>query len=40
MALARLHSRLLQCQVESEDATTLRDRVLVPALVATVKREP
>jgi hypothetical protein len=38
MALARLHSRLLQCQVDAEDATILRDHVLVPALVETVKR--
>jgi hypothetical protein len=38
MALARLHSRLLQCQVDVEDATVLRDHVLVPALVAAVKR--
>lgn len=33
MGLARLHSRLLQCQVAPEDATVLRDHVLVPALV-------
>jgi len=37
MALARLHSRLLQCQVEAQDSTELRDRVLIPALVDAVK---
>jgi hypothetical protein len=37
MALARMHSRLLQCQVDYADATELRDRVLVPALVQAVK---
>jgi hypothetical protein len=38
MALARLHSRLLQCQVDSRDAVALRDRVLIPALVDSVKQ--
>jgi hypothetical protein len=38
MALARLHSRLLQCQVGSADAIDVRDRVLVPALLEAVKR--
>ncbi len=38
MALARLHSRLLQCQVAGDDAMALRDKVLVPALVDSVKR--
>lgn len=38
MALARLHSRLLQCQVDAVDGNELRDRVLVPALVEAVKR--
>ncbi len=37
MALARLHSRLLQCQVDPRDGEALRDRVLVPALVDSVK---
>jgi hypothetical protein len=38
MALARIHSRLLQCQVADDDATALRDHVLVPALIAATKR--
>jgi hypothetical protein len=38
MALARLHSRLLQCQVSPEDGDALRDRVLIPALLDGVKR--
>jgi hypothetical protein len=38
MALARLHSRLLQCQVSAEDGNALRDVVLIPALVDAVKR--
>lgn len=38
MALARLHSRLLQCQVSTEDGTALRDNVLIPALLDAVKR--
>jgi hypothetical protein len=38
MALARLHSRLLQCQVSPEDGDAFRDRVLIPALVEAVKR--
>ena len=37
MALARMHSRLLQCQIDVADANELRDRVLVPALVQAVK---
>jgi hypothetical protein len=32
MGLARLHARLMQCQVASEDAVALRDGVLVPEL--------
>jgi len=32
MGLARLHSRLLQCQFDAWDAIALRDGVLVPAL--------
>jgi hypothetical protein len=38
MALARLHSRLLQCQVSTEDGNALRDRVLIVALLDAVKR--
>jgi hypothetical protein len=38
MALARLHSRLLQCQTDADDVTVLRDHVLVPALVEAAKR--
>jgi hypothetical protein len=38
MALARLHSRLLQCQVDGADSVDLRDRVLVPALADAVQR--
>jgi hypothetical protein len=38
MALARLYSRLLQCQVDPEDGTALRDNVLVPAVSAVVKQ--
>jgi len=38
MALARLYSRLLQCQVDPEDGDALRDKVLLPALQAAVKR--
>ncbi|MFM2417584.1 MAG: hypothetical protein RL385_2307, partial [Pseudomonadota bacterium] len=38
MALARLYSRLLQCQVDAPDGTALRDRVLVPALRDVVKQ--
>lgn len=38
MALARLHTRLLLCQVSPEDGDALRDRVLIPALVQAVKR--
>ena len=38
MALARLHSRLLQCQTDTDDVTVLRDHVLVPALVETAAR--
>jgi hypothetical protein len=37
MALARMHARLLQCQIDSEDATVLRDHVLVPALASAAK---
>ncbi|MEY4514519.1 MAG: hypothetical protein RLZZ450_6641 [Pseudomonadota bacterium] len=33
MGLARLHSRLLQCQFDAWDAIALRDGVLVPALI-------
>jgi len=33
MGLARLHSRLLQCQFDAWDAIALRDGVLVPALM-------
>jgi hypothetical protein len=37
MALARMHARLLQCQIDSDDATVLRDHVLVPALASAAK---
>jgi hypothetical protein len=37
MALARMHGRLLQCQIDPDDATVLRDHVLVPALAAAAK---
>lgn len=33
MGLARLHARLVQCQVDVNDAIALRDGVLVPALM-------
>ncbi|MDB4973726.1 MAG: hypothetical protein JWN48_2067 [Myxococcaceae bacterium] len=41
MGLARLHSRLLLCQVDLVDVTALRDTVLVPALLkaSTTDRE-
>lgn len=38
MALARLHSRLLQCQVSAEDGNAVRDNILIAALVDAVKR--
>jgi hypothetical protein len=31
-ALGRLHTRLLTCQIDSEDVPALRDNVLIPAL--------
>ena len=36
-AIARLHARLMWCQVSDEDLVPLRDRVLVPALVQVLK---
>lgn len=38
MALARLHSRLLLCQVNPDDSDAFRDRVIIPALGEAVKR--
>jgi hypothetical protein len=38
MALARLHSRLMQCQISNEDGNALRDNILIAALVDAVKR--
>jgi hypothetical protein len=35
-AMARLHTRLLWCQVDDDDLAQLRDRVLVPALAELV----
>ncbi|MFT3925017.1 MAG: hypothetical protein QM778_20955 [Myxococcales bacterium] len=40
VGISHLHHRLLQCQVDGADAEALRDRVLVPSLVAAVKRKP
>ncbi len=39
MALARLHARLVLCQVDGSDAVGLRDHVLVPATVDAAKRD-
>jgi hypothetical protein len=38
MALARLHSRLLQCQVSPEDGDGLRDNIIIPALSEALAR--
>ncbi|HEX6239747.1 MAG TPA: hypothetical protein VFZ61_02590 [Polyangiales bacterium] len=38
MALARLHSRLLQCQVSSEDGDGFRDNIIIPALADALAR--
>jgi hypothetical protein len=38
MALARLYSRLLQCQVDPADGDALRDNVLIPELAEVVKK--
>jgi hypothetical protein len=38
-ALARLHSRLLWCQVDGQDMEQFRDRALVPATTETFKNE-
>ncbi|MEO8213142.1 MAG: hypothetical protein ABI560_08115 [Myxococcales bacterium] len=35
-AMARLHARLLWCQVDSDDLQEFRDRVLVPSLMAAL----
>ncbi|MES1172298.1 MAG: hypothetical protein ABUL77_03585 [Bacteroidota bacterium] len=35
-AMARLHARLLWCQVDADDLEEFRDRVLVPALAAAL----
>jgi hypothetical protein len=37
IALARLHSRMLWCQIDNSDLVPLRDRVLVPAAADIVK---
>jgi hypothetical protein len=39
-AVGRLHTRLLACQVESEDLPALRDDVLIPALAGAVALDP
>jgi hypothetical protein len=38
MALARLHSRLLQCQVSAEDGDGIRDSIIIPALSDALTR--
>jgi hypothetical protein len=38
MALARLHSRLLQCQVSPEDGDGLRDNIIIPSLSEALAR--
>ena len=41
IALGRIHTRLLACQVENEDLVGLRDQVLIPALEEALnKAEP
>lgn len=40
VGVSHLHQRLLQCQVDAADGDALRDRVLVPSLVAAAKRQP
>ncbi len=41
IALGRIHTRLLACQVEEDDVAGLRDHVLIPALEAAIdKPEP
>jgi hypothetical protein len=37
-ALARMHSRLLLCQVDDDDERTLMDHVLVPSLAAELQK--
>lgn len=37
-AMARLHARLLWCQVDADDLQEFRDRVLVPALADALKK--
>ncbi|HEY6878374.1 MAG TPA: hypothetical protein VI299_10175, partial [Polyangiales bacterium] len=37
MGLARLHTRLLSCQFDQEDAVSLRDGVLEPALLEATR---
>ena len=36
--MARLHARLLWCQVDADDLPEFRDRVLVPALADALKK--
>lgn len=38
IALGRMHTRLLACQVEDDDVTGLRDQVLIPALDEELKK--
>jgi hypothetical protein len=39
-AVGRMHTRLLACQVESDDLPSLRDEVLVPALLDATSLSP
>ena len=39
-AIARMHQRLLWCQVDSDDEATFRDEVLIPALIEALGEGP